>query len=56
MLTADQVASMLRVSKEWVRRSCLPVVELGRARRYRLADVERHIEASLSLRSLRREL
>lgn len=56
MLTADQVATLLRVSKEWVRRSSLPVVALGRARRYRLADIERHVEASLSRSSPRSEL
>lgn len=43
LLTADEVAAMLSVPVSWVREStrsgAIPVVELGRYRRYREADV-----------------
>jgi excisionase family DNA binding protein len=44
LLTADDVAEMLSVPVSWVREStrsgAMPVVELGRYRRYRAPDVE----------------
>ena len=43
LLTADEVATMLSVPVSWVREStrsgAIPVIELGRYRRYREADV-----------------
>ena len=43
LLTADEVAERLAVPVSWVREStrsgAIPVVELGRYRRYREADV-----------------
>ena len=43
LLTADEVAEMLNVPVSWVRETtrsgAMPVVELGRYRRYREADV-----------------
>lgn len=45
LLTADEVASLLGVSKEWVwdqsRRGLIPTITLGRFRRYRQEAVER---------------
>jgi len=44
LLTAAEVAELLAVPISWVREStrsgAMPYVELGRYRRYRLADVE----------------
>ncbi len=49
LLTADEVAAMLRVTKAWVyaetRRGDLPHVRLGRYVRYREPAVRRWIEA-----------
>jgi excisionase family DNA binding protein len=49
LLTADEVAAMLSVPVSWVREStrsgAIPVVELGRYRRYRAADVEAWLES-----------
>ena len=48
LLTAEEVAEMLSVPLTWVREStrsgAMPHVELGRYRRYRLADVEAWIK------------
>jgi excisionase family DNA binding protein len=48
LLTADEVAELLAVPVSWVREStrsgAIPHVELGRYRRYRLADVEAWLE------------
>jgi excisionase family DNA binding protein len=48
LLTADQVAELLAVPVSWVREStrsgAMPHVELGRYRRYVLADVEAWLE------------
>ena len=45
LLTADEVAAMLGVSKDWVweqsRRGVIPTITLGRFRRYRKEAVER---------------
>ena len=45
LLTADEVAGLLGVSKEWVwdqsRRGLIPTITLGRFRRYRKEAVER---------------
>jgi excisionase family DNA binding protein len=45
LLTADEVAEMLGVSKEWVweqsRLGLIPTITLGRFRRYRKEAVER---------------
>jgi excisionase family DNA binding protein len=47
--TADEVASMLSVPVSWVREStrsgAIPVVELGRYRRYREAEVLAWLES-----------
>lgn len=56
LLRVADVAEMLHVSSGWVRRSTIPVVELGGARRYRLEDVQRHIEAHTTRRKPREEL
>jgi excisionase family DNA binding protein len=44
LLTAEEVAELLTVPTSWVREStrsgAIPHVELGRYKRYRLADVE----------------
>lgn len=56
LLRVADVADMLHVSSGWVRRSTIPVVVLGRARRYRLEDVQRHVEASIARRKTREEL
>jgi excisionase family DNA binding protein len=49
LLTADEVAAMLAVPVSWVREStragAMPVVELGRYRRYRRADVLAWLES-----------
>lgn len=49
LLTADDVAAMLRVTKAWVyaetRRGALPHIRLGRYVRYRRAAVLAWIEA-----------
>jgi excisionase family DNA binding protein len=48
LLDANEVAELLHVPVSWVREStrsgAMPHVELGRYRRYRLADVERWLE------------
>ena len=48
LLTASDVAELLSVPVSWVREStrsgAIPCVELGRYRRYRLADVEAWLE------------
>ena len=48
LLTAAEVAERLAVPVSWVREStrsgAIPVVELGRYRRYRLAEVEAWLE------------
>ena len=56
LLRVADVAALLHVSQGWVRRSPIPVVVLGRARRYRLEDVQRHIEASIARRTPREAL
>lgn len=49
LLTADEVAAMLAVPVSWVREStrsgAIPVVELGRYRRYREAAVLAWLES-----------
>jgi excisionase family DNA binding protein len=51
LLTAEQVAERLAVPVSWVRSSTrsgsIPVVELGRYRRYRWADVDAWVESCL---------
>lgn len=58
LLTADEVAAMLRVTKAWVyaetRRGDLPHVRLGRYVRYREPAVRRWIEASERCRAATR--
>jgi excisionase family DNA binding protein len=48
LLTAAEVAELLAVPVSWVREStrsgAIPHIELGRYRRYRLADVEAWLE------------
>jgi excisionase family DNA binding protein len=48
LLTADEVASMLRVPKSWVYRACrsgaIPAVRCGRYVRFDPADIERWID------------
>ena len=48
LLTAAEVAELLKVPVSWVREStrsgAMPCVELGRYRRYVLADVEAWLE------------
>lgn len=56
LLRVDEVAELLRVSPSWVRGSVIPVVMLGRSRRYRAEDVRRHIEANVTRRKPREEL
>ena len=59
LLTAEEVAEMLRVPKSWVyrwgREGRLPTVELGRYRRYDERDVERWIEERKSNANERRK-
>lgn len=49
LLEAHEVAALLSVPVSWVREStrsgAIPCVELGRYRRYRLADVEAWLES-----------
>jgi excisionase family DNA binding protein len=49
LLDANEVAKRLHVPVSWVREStrsgAMPCVELGRYRRYDLADVERWLES-----------
>ena len=49
LLMASEIAEMLAVPVSWVREStrsgAIPVVELGRYRRYRSADVEAWLES-----------
>lgn len=58
LLTADEVASLLRVTKAWVyaetRRGVLPHVRLGRYVRFREAAVREWVEAIESGRPPRR--
>ncbi len=46
LLTADEVAEILRVPKSWVysHLSDLPTIRLGRYVRFRRSDVERFLE------------
>lgn len=46
LLTADEVAGILRVPKSWVysHLSDLPAIRLGRYVRFRRSDVERFLE------------
>lgn len=48
LLTADEVAELLAVPVSWVREStrsgAMPHIELGRYRRYQLADVKAWLE------------
>ena len=49
LLNAEEVAKLLNVPVSWVREStrsgAMPVVELGRYRRYRWEDVEAWLES-----------
>jgi excisionase family DNA binding protein len=49
LLTAENVAELLAVPVSWIREAtrsgAMPVVELGRYRRYRKADVEAWLES-----------
>ena len=49
LLTAEQVAQMLGVRRDWVyaqsRAGCIPTVTLGRYRRYRMEAIEDWIDA-----------
>ena len=55
LLTTDEVATMLKVSKmtlhRWNQRGILPKIELGSKRRYRRIDIEAFIEKSREERS-----
>jgi excisionase family DNA binding protein len=63
LLTADEAAELLAVPVSWVREStrggAMPVVELGRYRRYRREDVEAWLAScsrpgrAIGLRSVR---
>ena len=63
LLTANEVAELLSVPVSWVREStrsgAMPVVELGRYRRYRWVEVEAWLAScsrpgrAVALRSLR---
>jgi excisionase family DNA binding protein len=50
LLTADEVASFMRVTRSWVyaetRRDALPHVRLGRYVRYRRSAIERWLDES----------
>ena len=50
LLTADEVASLMRVTTAWVyaesRRNALPHVRLGRYVRYRRSAIERWLDES----------
>jgi len=54
LLTADEVAELLGVTKSWVyaasRKGELPTVMLGRYRRYRRESIERWIEERESVK------
>lgn len=51
LLSVKDAAAYLQMSEGWLCQSHIPFVRLGRSRRYRIADLDAHIEQNLSHRS-----
>lgn len=50
LLSVRDAAGYLKMSEGWLSQSDIPFVRLGRSRRYRLVDLDSHIEQNLSHR------
>jgi len=50
LLSVRAAAEYLQMSVGWLSQSDIPFVRLGRSRRYRLVDLDYHIEQNLSHR------